>query len=382
MSAEPASTLPALVASRGARHDGATGRSWSTTTTRSPTPSSTTRAARWPDGSLAAGVGKGARVGLLMPNGIEWAVDAVAVMRIGAVLVPLSTLLRPPELEAQLRTAGVARADRPARVPRPALPRRARRAPPRPPLGRLHPSCGTRALPNLRRLWSADALPTDVGARRPWPRRWSGRCGRPTTWSIMFTSGSRGTPQGRDPHPRRRHPGDGRRPRGPVHRRRATGSTSRCRSSGWAASAAACSRCSSPARRCSPRPTRRRRPTIRFLERERATLFRGWPDQAARIAADPAFAAADLSSLRAGSLDAVLPPELRAAPGARANLFGMTESFGPYCGSRLDTDLARPSAGAAARPFAGVEVRIVDPDDGGAGRRRRAGGRSSCADRT
>ncbi len=27
--------------------------------------------------------------------------------------------------------------------------------------------------------------------------------------------------------------------------------------------------------------------TIRFLERERATLFRGWPDQAVRIASDP-----------------------------------------------------------------------------------------------
>ena len=50
-------------------------------------------------------MGKGARVGLLAPNGIEWAVTAAAVMRIGGVLVPLSTLLRPPELEAQLRVA-------------------------------------------------------------------------------------------------------------------------------------------------------------------------------------------------------------------------------------------------------------------------------------
>ena len=37
-----------------------------------------------------------------MPNGVEWAVIAIALMRMGAVLVPLSTLLRPPELEAQL----------------------------------------------------------------------------------------------------------------------------------------------------------------------------------------------------------------------------------------------------------------------------------------
>jgi acyl-coenzyme A synthetase/AMP-(fatty) acid ligase len=109
-----------------------------------------------------------------------------------------------------------------------------------------------------------------------------------------------------------------------------------------------------------PEPTR----TLRFLERERVTLFRGWPDQAARLAAHPDFARTDLSALRPGSLGAVLPPEQRAAPGARANLFGMTETFGPYCGSRLDTDLPPGKHGSCGQPFAGVEVRIVDPDSG------------------
>ena len=42
-----------------------------------------------------------------MPNGVDWAVIAIALVRVGAMLVPLSTLLRPPELEAQLRVAGV-----------------------------------------------------------------------------------------------------------------------------------------------------------------------------------------------------------------------------------------------------------------------------------
>ena len=50
---------------------------------------------------------KGDRLGLLAPNGTEWALVASPAMRIGAVLVPLSTLLRPPELLAQLRTASV-----------------------------------------------------------------------------------------------------------------------------------------------------------------------------------------------------------------------------------------------------------------------------------
>ena len=49
---------------------------------------------------VGSGVVKGDRVGLLGPNGIEWAVLGLAVLRVGAVLVPLSTLLRPPELLA------------------------------------------------------------------------------------------------------------------------------------------------------------------------------------------------------------------------------------------------------------------------------------------
>ncbi len=52
-----------------------------------------------------AGIGKDP-VGLIMPNG-SWVQTAIALTRIGAVLVPLSTLLAPPELVAQLRVASV-----------------------------------------------------------------------------------------------------------------------------------------------------------------------------------------------------------------------------------------------------------------------------------
>jgi acyl-CoA synthetase (AMP-forming)/AMP-acid ligase II len=45
-------------------------------------------------------------------------------------------------------------------------------------------------------------------------------------------------------------------------------------------------------------------------------------------------------------------------------LFGMTESFGPYCGYQADTDMPRSAWGSCGKPFEGMEVRIVDPDDG------------------
>ena len=41
----------------------------------------------------------------------------------------------------------------------------------------------------------------------------------------------------------------------------------------------------------------------------------------------------------------------------------MTETFGPYCGERLDTDLPPGKAGCCGRPFASIEVRIGDDDE-------------------
>jgi acyl-CoA synthetase (AMP-forming)/AMP-acid ligase II len=107
-----------------------------------------------------------------------------------------------------------------------------------------------------------------------------------------------------------------------------------------------------------PEPAR----TLPFLERERVTLFRGWPDQAAALARDPGFAAADLSSLRPGSLDAVMPADQQAGPGQRAGLLGMTESFGPYSGYRLDRTLPPGKEGGCGQVFAGVELQVVDLD--------------------
>ena len=106
--------------------------------------------------------------------------------------------------------------------------------------------------------------------------------------------------------------------------------------------------------------------TLRLLQSERVTLFRGWPDQAEAFSrAGPVGpAGVDLSALRPGSLDALLPPGHRAQPGARANLFGMTETFGPYCGYPADTDMPPAAWGSCGKPFPGMQVRIVDPDNG------------------
>jgi acyl-CoA synthetase (AMP-forming)/AMP-acid ligase II len=311
----------------------------------------------------AAGVEKGTRVGVLMPNGTAWPVVALGVARAGGTVVPLSTLLRPPELAAQLHTAAV---EHLVMVPtfrgRDYLADLAVISP------ELVPGTGrfVDALPRLRSIteWDADRrVPTDDDVDRA-PVDARDAAIRPADdLVIVFTSGSRG------------------RPKGVIHTHGgALGATEaglEVRRLGrddrlyipmpffWVGGfgtglLSALVAGATLLTEAVPEPAR----TLAFLEREQVTLFRGWPDQAAALARDPRFVDADLDSLRPGSLDAVLPAERRVPAAARVNLLGMTESFGPYVGERLDQPLPPGKEGSCGRAFEGIEIRIVDVDTG------------------
>ena len=58
-------------------------------------------------GLLAAGVGKGTRVGLLMANSPDWIIAWFAALRIGALVTGLSTFCKPPELARVLKLADI-----------------------------------------------------------------------------------------------------------------------------------------------------------------------------------------------------------------------------------------------------------------------------------
>ena len=298
-------------------------------------------------GLVGAGVTKGTRVGLIMPNGVGWVQTALALTRIGAVLVPLSTLLQPPELLAQLRVASVQYLIAVEEF-------RGHRY-----LDDLAPM--RQELPALRQVWHADRLASagDTGL----VDAMSATVTPSDTLAIMFTSGSSGPPKGVI-HSHGNALGAVR-----------SGLAARCIDAGtrlylpmpffWVGGfgsgiLSALLAGATLVTEEIPRPEA----TLRLLERERVTLFRGWPDQAEALAREAAAVRADLSAVRPGSLEALLPAELRSAPGARAKLFGMTEAFGPYCGYRADTDMPRSAWGSCGKPFAGTDVRIVDVDSG------------------
>lgn len=308
--------------------------------------------ARLAAGLITAGVSKGTRVGLLLPNGVAWIQLACALTRIGAVLVPLSTLLRPRELAAQLRTAAVQHLITTVEF-------RGRRY-----LDEL----GTpdrSELPALQRIWDhREAFELDAPRLPPGFVEALSATVRPADLlTVIFTSGSSGTPKGiQHSH-------------GNAFDAVRSGLAARCVRpdtrlylpmpffwvggfSGGVMTALAAG--ATLVTEAIPAPEA----TLPLLARERVTLFRGWPDQAEALARQVGAVGADLSSLQPGSLEALLPPPLRGAPGARAKLFGMTESFGPYCGYPADTDMPAAAWGSCGKPFPGMTVRIADPETG------------------
>jgi acyl-CoA synthetase (AMP-forming)/AMP-acid ligase II len=330
-------------------------------------------------GMLAAGIGKGTRVGLLMSNGCDWVLAWLAASRVGALVVPICTFYRARELRWALRHADVRvllTADRflnqdVLSLLESAAPGLAdlKGAP-------LHLS----ALPHLRqvRVWGEGSRPWASEGRAGFESlaeaapeideeflREVESCVTPADPAVLiYTSGSTADPRGalhthgtiiRHAHA--------------VNLRRGLRADDRLYTpmplfwvGGFHTGLLACMDVGA-CLLCEESFDAGR--TLAFLEEERATLVLGWPYHGKALAGQPSFAKRDLSSLREGSRNALPPAGLPAVdPELRPNWLGMTEAFGPHSAGQMDAILPEHQRGSFGKPLPGIQHKVVDPESG------------------
>jgi len=100
-----------------------------------------------------------------------------------------------------------------------------------------------------------------------------------------------------------------------------------------------------------------------FLERERTTTVVAWPHMLRALAADPTFPRRNWSSMRDGVFYEALPPDKRPKdPTLMTTPLGMTETNGPY--TIQQRYLPEDQRGSVGPLMCGVEGRLADPDTG------------------
>jgi acyl-CoA synthetase (AMP-forming)/AMP-acid ligase II len=318
---------------------------------------------------LASGIGKGTRVGLLFPNGPDWAVTWLAITRIGALSVPLSTFSPGGELARMIRHTDVHALliddkfgeNKMAALLESGLPR-------------LTDSCSDLALvgaPYLR--W--------INSQSQHPPTWSRTLPQPLSdqlmpWAelevtaadalvIINTSGATAAPKAvvHSHGSLVRHAALLARRRGLTKDDRVyspmpffwVGGLTMVLLAALVSGAAAVVQ-----ERFEPGEA------LDLLERERVTQISCWPNASRQMADHPTFSERDLTSVRGGTLVEALPPEHRPPSPDRAPMpLGMTETGGPHTGPD-DPYAVLPEAlrGTFGRTLPGMEHRIVDVHSG------------------
>ncbi len=324
---------------------------------------------------VASGVGKGSRVGIQFPNGLEWVTAWLAVTRIGAVAVPISTFYQPPEMAWVLRHADVnvllcARSmygrdftD----VLEEALPGLATAD-----VGRLRLA----AAPNLRSIFfwgeapswahgapgAIDALASTVEDDLV---RAMEDCVSPADIAVtLYSSGSTARPKGA----LHTHGGMVRRV-GTLQQFRNHMDADRVFTPMpffWVGGlVVGLLDCIDAGLTCLAIEAADPAATLRFLAEERVTVFNAWPATLVALSREYATGQYDLTSVRAGNLLEALPPEVRPKdPLLRTNALGMTETCGPHTWGNPLVDLPEHLRGSFGKPVPDMQHQVVDPDTG------------------
>jgi acyl-CoA synthetase (AMP-forming)/AMP-acid ligase II len=324
------------------------------------------RSARLARQLTADGVGLGTRVGLLLPNGPEFVISWLAVTRIGAVAVPISTLSTASELRRICVHSSLHQL-----VTTPAY---------------LHHNYVERlessieglaeerspyalvAVPYLRKVWMwGEAIPKwsqpiDLSEEPPVDGRllsaMEAQVAPSDAVSIIYTSGSAADPKG-VVHTH------GTFMRSAMKARWAYnyclgdrlftqmpffwvgGLTVSLLAAALGGATLLSSAEAAPA------------DVLDFIERERVTSVMAWPHLARALASDPSFPGRDLASVRSGSLHEAIPEDRRPRdPTLMNSSLGMTETAGPHTQVSL-TELPERLRGSFGPSLPGMEHKIV-----------------------
>ncbi len=336
------------------------------------------QSARLASGLLADGLGKGSRIGLLMPNGPDWLVAWLAITRIGAVMVPINTFYQTKELAWILHHADVqALLMVPRFLSHDYLERLEAAAPG---LAKSESEAFRLAtLPHLRHIyvfgesdreWSHDGHALQHRGRNELARDVGFLAAVESTvtpadpMAILYSSGSTADPKGAiHSH-------------GGLIRHACNLASTRDLRAGdrvWSpmpffwvggfvfalvgnlhvGATTLCEEVFDPGT------------TLAFLERERVSIALGWPHFGKALSEHPSFGSRDLSSLRAGNVPNLLPESIVPSdPQLRANALGMTETCGPHTWSDARGALPERLRASFGRAVDGVEHRVIDPETG------------------
>lgn len=314
---------------------------------------------------LDLGVVKGIRVGILAPNGPDFAVAFLAVTRLGAVTVPVNTFFQPPELAWVLRHADVhTLLTVPSLLGKSTLERLEAAVP-----GLSSSGPGPLLLSSVPSLRHVVALGESDRAWLSRPRDRShadlvADCEfavRPADdLVVIYTSGSRAEPKGvihvHGPAIRHSHfiaSGHDWTPDDRVYVPMAFF---------WVGGLVF--GFLGPMQLGVTILTEHRFDpgvVLGLLERERASYATGYPHVGPALANHPAFASTDLSSLREGYQQLLLPPDRRTAdPTLRVAQLGMTETCSSHTWWPPHEELPEEKRGSLGVSAPGYEHKVVD----------------------